>query len=67
VVIALYSTSGGADILVDAKVYRGRIVDNASDELIVVEGGTFFLRFFVASYDTFGGGVLGTFVRVEAF
>merc|ERR1719491_2466023 len=67
VVIALYSTSGDLDMLVDAKVYRGQTLNNAMDELTFTGSGTYFLRFFAASYDQTGGRVLGSNLRVESF
>jgi len=67
-VVGLYSVdASGAETLVDSHVYRGYTISNyVTKEFTGFPGGTYFLRFFGASYDKSGGRVLGARLYVKS-
>jgi len=55
-------------ILVDSKMYRGSSITGFDDEIAFAGGpGSYFLRFFAASYDKTGGTMLGASLDVNSF
>jgi len=67
-VVGLYSfDSSGVETLVDAHVYRGQKISSyVTKEFTSFPSGTYFLRFFGASYDYSGGTVLGAKLYVKS-
>jgi len=55
-------------ILVDSKMYRGSSITGFDDEISFTGvPGSYFLRFFAASYDETGGRALGASLDVNSF
>ena len=55
-------------ILVESKMYRGSSITGFEDEISFAGvPGSYFLRFYAASYDRTGGGALGASLSVNSF